>query len=459
MTQLVGSDPSPESNTHRTVTEDSDTPNNRDTALPPPSEQDISDIVTYIGKASASTGQENEVAGEAGDRHEHATSYWDAGAMAPLNARSAAAIARLRAYRPPPFPVWDRLPASRRAAVLLLLYADRRGDLRVIITMRATSLRNFSGHAALPGGKADSVHETPYQIARREAWEEIGLPLDARLPKPFRIEPLCELPCNMAQTHLVVRPCVAFLHIDRDASSSSSSSSSAATTTTTTAAAAAAAAAASATQQNNKSKSSNDDDDDDGGGDMSIIPRLDAKEVAAVFTAPFHNFLLTTDEPRPERTRRPLPPGHWYDGRWLSFRDQAWRVHNFHVPVDGQKVSKPQQSPQQEEKTSPEEEPQTRGENGTTAAQEELARKLAEEEKETGRYKVWGMTAHILLDAARIAYDEEPEMEHNPHLGDERLIAEAEVEGLLFDKKRGAEGGEEGEGKGKGKGKTEPVKM
>jgi hypothetical protein len=59
--------------------------------------------------------------------------------------RSKAAIARLRAYKPPPFPVWDKLPASRRAAVLLLLYADRRGDLRVVITMRAASLRSFSG--------------------------------------------------------------------------------------------------------------------------------------------------------------------------------------------------------------------------------------------------------------------------------------------------------------------------
>lgn len=59
--------------------------------------------------------------------------------------RSKAAIARLRAYKPPPFPTWDRLPVSRRAAVLVVLFADRKGDLRVVITMRATSLRNFSG--------------------------------------------------------------------------------------------------------------------------------------------------------------------------------------------------------------------------------------------------------------------------------------------------------------------------
>lgn len=56
-----------------------------------------------------------------------------------------AVLARLRSYKPPPFPTWDRLDVSRRAAVLVLLFADRRGDLRVVITMRAASLRNFSG--------------------------------------------------------------------------------------------------------------------------------------------------------------------------------------------------------------------------------------------------------------------------------------------------------------------------
>jgi coenzyme A diphosphatase NUDT7 len=55
------------------------------------------------------------------------------------------AIARLRAYKAPPFSTWDHLPLSRRAAVLVLLFADRRGDLRVVLTMRAATLRNYSG--------------------------------------------------------------------------------------------------------------------------------------------------------------------------------------------------------------------------------------------------------------------------------------------------------------------------
>ncbi|KAL6403539.1 peroxisomal coenzyme a diphosphatase peroxisomal [Ilyonectria robusta] len=82
---------------------------------------------------------------------------------------SQAAIARFRTYKPPAFPLWDRLPVRKRAAVLILLYADRRGDLRVVITMRAASLRSFSGHAAFPGGKADSTEETVCKSSKPQA--------------------------------------------------------------------------------------------------------------------------------------------------------------------------------------------------------------------------------------------------------------------------------------------------
>ncbi|XDG07179.1 hypothetical protein ABKA04_006794 [Annulohypoxylon sp. FPYF3050] len=302
---------------------------------------------------------------------DRASYYWDASTMAPLNAVSAAALARLRAYKPPPFPVWDRLPVSRRAAVLILLFADRRGDLRVVITMRAASLRNFSGHAAFPGGKADSLEESPYQIARREAWEEIGLPMDdAKIPKPFRIEPLCSLPCSLAKTEMAVRPCVAFLHAD---------------------------------DVPGKPKALVDE---------SMIPRLDAKEVAAVFSGPFHNFLKAKDEPREGETS---PPGDWYDGYWHAWQNEPWRVHNFHVPVNNQKVTKPKVR-----------------EGGQGA----LADELEDEEDEVQRFLVWGMTGRMLVDAARIAYNEEPEFEHNSHYGDESLLEKLENAGRLPEKKK-----------------------
>ncbi|PHH88666.1 hypothetical protein CDD83_7250 [Cordyceps sp. RAO-2017] len=253
-------------------------------------------------------GDGDDTCDPSGDRSQ-ASLYYDASTMASLNPFSLAAINRLRAYKAPAFPLWDSLPARRRAAVLVLLYADRWGDLRVVITMRAASLRSFSGHAALPGGKADSADETPYQIARREAFEEIGLPVDdARIPRPFRIEPLCVLPPSLARTHLVVTPCVAFLHADGAGG-----------------------------------EARVDADDADGEVPLveeSLIPRLDAREVAALFSAPLYNFLKAADLP-PRPGQAAAPPGPWYEGAWMRWKEMPWRVHNFYVPVNNQRVSKP----------------------------------------------------------------------------------------------------------------------
>ncbi|PNY27670.1 Peroxisomal coenzyme A diphosphatase 1, peroxisomal [Tolypocladium capitatum] len=317
-----------------------------------------------VGRASAV----REWEGDDEDGESQASLYYDESTMASLNPISVAAINRLRAYKPPAFPLWDALPVRKRAAVLVLLYADRWGDLRVVITMRAASLRSFSGHAALPGGKADSAEETPYQIARREAYEEIGLPMDdVRIPRPFRIEPLCTLPPSLARTNLVVTPCVAFLHADRKASP----------------------------------------DDPTPLVEESMIPRLDAREVAAVFSGPFYNFLKATD--LPPRPGQALPPGVWYEGAWMTWKDMPWRAHTFYVPVNNQRVSKPRRD----------------------SAQGNLAQKLDEEQESEGRFKVWGMTGRLLVDAARIAYGEEPEMEHNATYGDSNIIQFAAEEGAF----------------------------
>ncbi|CZS94444.1 related to coenzyme A diphosphatase [Rhynchosporium agropyri] len=268
-----------------------------------------------------------------------------------------AAIARLRAYKPPTFAIWDRLPLGRKAAVLILLFADRRGDLRVVLTMRASNLRSYSGQAAFPGGKADTLDEKPFDIARREACEEIGLPRDdSKIPRPFRIEHLCQLPFSFAKTALAVRPCVAFLH--------------------------------------------SDDDDKAASVEESMIPRLDAKEVAAVFSAPFHNFLREEDELQ-QGDQVAGKISDWYRGQWMDFHGTRWRMHNFYVPINNQNVTKPKVR-----------------EGGQAA----IAEQLDEEDEGMMRYRVWGMTARMLVDAARLAYAEEPEFEHNNHFGDEPMI-------------------------------------
>lgn len=197
---------------------------------------------------------------------------------------------------------------------------------------------------------------------------------DHKIPSPFRVEPLCSLPCSLAKTELVVRPCVAFLH-----SESAPGAPEAPTV------------------------------------DEAMIPRLDPKEVAAVFSAPFANFLRSTDEtPRPGDP--PLPPGHWYDGRWINWQTDPWRVHNFHVPVHTQRVRTPK----------------------VRAGGQAVLDEHGSEEGDEGspqRFLVWGMTGRILVDAARIAYGRDPEFEHNKNYGDDALIEQQAREGKLMTEK------------------------
>lgn len=252
--------------------------------------------------------------------------------------------------------------------------------------MVANNSRPDPGQAALPGGKADSLTETPFETARREAYEEIGLPnIDQTFPPPFRVEHLCELPASLARTELVVRPCVALLHSHDPVTG------------------------------------------EDADPEEAFMPQLDAKEVAAVFTGPFHNFLKMCDEPRGEEDEKlPGVPTDWYRGSWTKWNTTWWKstsfvmfliflsllvlttcsglaVHHFYVPITNQKVTKPRRK---------------------SVEQDAAIAQLDDEEISIGleRYMVFGMTARILVDAARIAYSEDPEFEHNSHFGDEDMI-------------------------------------
>lgn len=51
--------------------------------------------------------------------------------------------------------------------------------------------------------------------------------------------------------------------------------------------------------------------------EVELIPKLDAREVAAVFTAPFHSFLRLESEDQ--------DPGGWYRGSWSLWHDSNWR--------------------------------------------------------------------------------------------------------------------------------------
>lgn len=248
--------------------------------------------------------------------------------------------------------------------------------------MRSASLRNYAGQAALPGGKADSLSETPFETARREAYEEVGLPLDDEKLKGFKVEHLCELPANLAKTELGVRPCVAYL------SPTSTSSSSTPTT-------------------------SSDVED-------RLIPRLDPKEVAAVFTAPFHSFLCKDwPGPGPSPVQKNGKPEKWYRGSWTDWHESRWRMHNFYVPKP------PPTSPElarNTRKSSPSPPSLASSEHPTGNPEGDDPRPEPSALDDMTTFRVFGMTARILVDAARVAYNEEPAFEHNSHFGDEEMI-------------------------------------
>ena len=54
-------------------------------------------------------------------------------------------------------------------------------------------------------------------------------------------------------------------------------------------------------------------------------------------------------------------------------------------------------------------------------------------------FRVFGMTARILVDAARVAYGVEPEFEHNSHFGDEDMIGRLLEMGRLSEERKKGE--------------------
>ncbi|KAI5967212.1 PCD1 [Candida theae] len=132
-------------------------------------------------------------------------------------------IASLRDYVAPAYrgsntSVWHRVPITRRSAVFILLFLGNMGELRVLLTKRSSKLRNFPGHVALPGGKADNGLESEWMVSRREMHEEIGLSSDdeslAKLG--ISIEHVALLPSYLSRTFSCVRPCVGFMKFSNE---------------------------------------------------------------------------------------------------------------------------------------------------------------------------------------------------------------------------------------------------
>ena len=207
---------------------------------------------------------------------------------------------------------------------------------------------------------------------------------DEKIPG-FKVEHLCELPANLALTELGVRPCVAFLYPSNTSPTSASP----------------------------PTKS----DAEEPSVEEKLIPRLDRGEVAAVFTAPFYAFLRkewTGDDPL--AMQKNGKPEKWYTGRWTDWNNSQWRMHNFYIPRPLPFAFRLRNPPQSSAPSAPSSFPPQRLPEGDDPKPDPTAL------DDITAFRVFGMTARILVDAARVAYGEEPEFEHNSDFGDEEMM-------------------------------------
>ncbi|PWN53372.1 hypothetical protein IE53DRAFT_399002 [Violaceomyces palustris] len=125
-----------------------------------------------------------------------------------ISERSVLALENLYNHVPEPGsePCPSKVPAYRRAAVLLGLFVGRNGELYVILSKRSSHLRSHGGDTAIPGGRFEPTDRDLEFTARREAYEETGLPIDYQ-----RTIKLCELQPFLSANELVVTPFVVLL--------------------------------------------------------------------------------------------------------------------------------------------------------------------------------------------------------------------------------------------------------
>jgi 8-oxo-dGTP pyrophosphatase MutT (NUDIX family) len=105
--------------------------------------------------------------------------------------------------------VLDRLRTSRPTALVpaavLVPLVEREEGLTVLLTQRATTLKDHAGQISFPGGRIEPDDVDPWRAALREAYEEIGL------SETF-VEFAGYLPDHWVGTGFRVTPVVAFVN-------------------------------------------------------------------------------------------------------------------------------------------------------------------------------------------------------------------------------------------------------
>ena len=114
---------------------------------------------------------------------------------------------------PPDHPFWERLralppvaaPERMKAAVLVPLYEDGDGDVRVVLTKRPAHMSTHAGDIVFPGGRVDDGDDGPEATAAREAWEEIALPPGSIVEVIGGLEPVTTRSAEMVIVPVVAR--------------------------------------------------------------------------------------------------------------------------------------------------------------------------------------------------------------------------------------------------------------
>lgn len=75
---------------------------------------------------------------------------------------------------------WDASEKKECAAVCLLFIppAPSEKEARLVLTKRSLSVKTHKGQISFPGGRVESGDLGPCATAKRETWEEIGIPED-----------------------------------------------------------------------------------------------------------------------------------------------------------------------------------------------------------------------------------------------------------------------------------------
>ena len=120
-------------------------------------------------------------------------------------------------------------------------------------------------------------------------------------------------------------------------------------------------------------------------------PAMNLEEVEYIFSAKLEDFLHYHDGPSAEAYGS--SSAMRYHGAWYDRHSRPYRMHHFHVLFR-------------------EETPQ-----GLSVGLREVESINSRQHED-----VFGMTARIIVDTARCAYDRPPQFTHNGHFGDEVLI-------------------------------------